>query len=57
MAPEALGAELRTLLTTIGAQLAGSVPRTIGDVGAAFVASNVDASLFVLQAAAAVAPA
>jgi hypothetical protein len=54
MAAESLGAELRSLVATVGAQLAGSVPKTIGDVGAAFVASNVDASLFVLQAAVAV---
>ncbi|KAJ2933926.1 hypothetical protein H1R20_g3174, partial [Candolleomyces eurysporus] len=52
MAVESLGAELRTFVSTIGAQLGGSVPKTIGDVGAALVASNVDASLFVLQAAA-----
>ena len=51
MAVEPLGAELRSLVSTIGAQLGGSVPKTIGDVGAALVASNVDASLFVLQAA------
>jgi hypothetical protein len=51
MAAESLGAELRSLVATVGAQLAGSVPKTIGDAGAAFVASNVDASLFVLQAA------
>lgn len=53
MAVEPLGAELRSLVSTIGVQLGASVPKTIGDVGAAFVASNVDASLFVLQAAAA----
>ncbi|KAF6744698.1 potassium:hydrogen antiporter [Ephemerocybe angulata] len=51
MAVEPLGAELRTLLTSLGSHLGSSVPKTLGDVGAALVASNVDASLLVLQAA------
>lgn len=53
LAVENLGAELRQLIAEVGSQMGSSVPKTVGDVGAALVASNVDASVLVLQAAAA----
>ncbi|KAJ3543077.1 hypothetical protein NMY22_g3272 [Coprinellus aureogranulatus] len=53
LAAENLSAELRVLIAEVGSQMGSSVPKTLGDVGAALVASNVDASLLVLQAAAA----
>ncbi|KAF9564551.1 potassium:hydrogen antiporter [Agrocybe pediades] len=56
MAVESLSDELRTLRATLngtggGASASSSVPRTLGDVGAALAASGVDASILVLQAA------
>lgn len=50
MAVESLGAELRTL-TSDGSSISSSVPKTLGDVGAALVAAGVNASLLILQAA------
>lgn len=52
LAVENLGTELRTLIAEVGSHMGSSVPKTLGDVGAALVASNVDASILVLQAAA-----
>ncbi|KAF8165761.1 Sodium/hydrogen exchanger family-domain-containing protein [Crassisporium funariophilum] len=51
MAVEALGGELRTLITDAGSSISTSLPKTLGDVGAALVATNVNASLLILQAA------
>jgi hypothetical protein len=53
LAVENLSAELRSLVAEVGSQIGSSVPKTLGDVSAALVAANVDASLLVLQAAAA----
>lgn len=51
LAAEALGGELHALTSELGLTLSSSVPKTLGDVGAALVATNVNASLLVLQAA------
>ncbi|KAG6878827.1 hypothetical protein C0992_007405 [Termitomyces sp. T32_za158] len=50
MAVEAHAAELKTLITEAGASISSSVPKTLGDVGAALVASNTRASLLIIQA-------
>ncbi|TFK43902.1 Sodium/hydrogen exchanger family-domain-containing protein [Crucibulum laeve] len=50
MAVESHSAELRELIAEIGSSISSSVPKTVGDVGAALVASNVNASLLILQA-------
>ncbi|KAG6894565.1 hypothetical protein C0992_005588, partial [Termitomyces sp. T32_za158] len=52
MAVEAHAAELKTVITEAGASISSSVPKTLGDVGTALVASNARASLLILQAAA-----
>lgn len=49
LAVESLSGELRKL--TAGSPIGSSVPKTLGDVGAALVATNVNASLLILQAA------
>lgn len=51
MAVESLYRELGSLITESGSSISTSVPKTLGDVGAALVATNVNASLLVLQAA------
>jgi len=51
MAVESLYNELRTVITESGSSISTSVPKTLGDVGAALVATNVNASLLILQAA------
>lgn len=51
MAVESLHAELRNMIIESGSSISTSVPKTLGDVGAALVASGVDASLLILQAA------
>ncbi|KAG6820502.1 hypothetical protein H0H93_016309 [Arthromyces matolae] len=50
MAVESHAAELKKIFTEAGASIGSSVPKTLGDVGAALVASNTRASLLVLQA-------
>ncbi|KAF8806126.1 hypothetical protein BYT27DRAFT_7224470 [Phlegmacium glaucopus] len=51
MAVESLYGELRDLITESGSSISTSVPKTLGDVGAALVANNVNSSLLILQAA------
>jgi len=51
LAVEELGGELRGVTSEAASAIGSSVPKTLGDVGAALVATNVDASLLVLQAA------
>jgi hypothetical protein len=51
MAVESLHSELRGLITESGSSISAPVPKTLGDVGAAMVLTNVNASLLVLQAA------
>ncbi|KAF9554536.1 hypothetical protein CPC08DRAFT_753614 [Agrocybe pediades] len=54
LAVESLSGELLKLTTATqggSASISSSVPKTLGDVGAALVATNVNASLLVLQAA------
>jgi len=51
MAVESLYGELRGLITESQSSISTSVPKTLGDVGAALVATNVKASLLILQAA------
>jgi hypothetical protein len=53
MAVESLHSELSGLMMTndSGSSISSSVPRTLGDMGAALVLTNVNASLLVLQAA------
>lgn len=51
LAVEALGGELLALTAELGQTFSSSVPKTLGNVGAALVATNVKASLLVLQAA------
>jgi len=51
MAVQSLVGELRGVLTDSGVSITSSVPKTLGDVGAAMVATSVDASLLILQAA------
>ena len=51
MAVTPLGRELRRLIgETHGVSVGSSVPKTLGDVGAALVVSRVNASLLVMQA-------
>ncbi|KAJ7246597.1 potassium:hydrogen antiporter [Mycena haematopus] len=51
MAVESHGAELHKLIASTGASIGSSVSKTVGDVGAALVATRSRASLLVLQAA------
>ncbi|KAG6919737.1 hypothetical protein DXG01_001571 [Tephrocybe rancida] len=51
MAVESHASELQQLITDAGASMSSMVPKTLGDVGAALVASGAAASLLVLQAA------
>jgi len=51
MAVESHKAELQKLIASHGASIGSAVPKTVGDVGAALVASGSSASLLVLQAA------
>ena len=51
MAVESLHSELRHLITDSGSSISAPVPKTLGDVGAALVLTNLNASLLVLQAA------
>ncbi|KDR84262.1 hypothetical protein GALMADRAFT_236968 [Galerina marginata CBS 339.88] len=51
LAAESLGGELRTLTSEGGSPMSSSVPKTLGDVGAALVATGVSASLLIVQAA------
>ena len=51
MAVESLHSELSGLINDSGSSISTSVPRTLGDMGAALVLTNVDASLLILQAA------
>lgn len=51
LAVESLGQELASTVSALGMSISTSVPKTLGDVGAALVASDVKASLLVLQAA------
>ena len=53
MAVEDLKGELKELSAS-GPAIGSSVSKTLGDIGAALVAKNVNASLLVLQAAAGV---
>ncbi|KAG6827715.1 hypothetical protein H0H92_010688 [Tricholoma furcatifolium] len=50
LATENHKAELQKVVAAAGASISSSVPKTLGDVGAALVASNTRASLLVLQA-------
>ncbi|KAF8974292.1 potassium:hydrogen antiporter [Flammula alnicola] len=52
LAVESLTSELRALTTEQGSAASSSVSKTLGDIGAALVATNVNASLLILQAAA-----
>ncbi|TFK29022.1 cation/H+ exchanger [Coprinopsis marcescibilis] len=52
MAVEPLGRELRQFITETGSHIGSSVPKTLGDVGAALVITKTDASLLILQASA-----
>ncbi|KAJ7129154.1 potassium:hydrogen antiporter [Mycena epipterygia] len=52
MAVESHQAELQRLISSNGTSIGSAVPKTVGDVGAALVASGTRASLLVLQAAA-----
>ncbi|KAG6854452.1 hypothetical protein C0991_006531 [Blastosporella zonata] len=51
MAVESHASELQTLISDTGTSVSSMVPKTLGDVGAALVASSSAASLLVLQAA------
>ncbi|KAF9527956.1 cation/H+ exchanger [Crepidotus variabilis] len=51
LAVESLQAELKALTTEASSAITSSVPKTLGDVGAALVATNVNASLLIMQAA------
>ena len=51
MAVESLHSELCDLITDSGSSISAPVPKTLGDVGAGLVLTNIDASLLVLQAA------
>jgi hypothetical protein len=51
MAVESLHSELCGLITDSGSSINATVPKTLGDVGAALVLTHVNASLLVLQAA------
>lgn len=50
LAVESLSAEYSAMTAQLGAPVSSSVPKTLGDVGAALVSSNVNASLLVVQA-------
>lgn len=50
MAAESHTSELQQIITESGAPVGSSVSKTLGDVGAALVASNTAASLLILQA-------
>ncbi|KAI0082517.1 hypothetical protein K474DRAFT_1633757 [Panus rudis PR-1116 ss-1] len=50
MAPESHVSELRSLITERNISMGSEVPKTLGAVGAAFVATNANTSLLVLQA-------
>ncbi|KAJ4479038.1 Sodium/hydrogen exchanger family-domain-containing protein [Lentinula aciculospora] len=49
MAVERLDGELRSIMSRRGAAMGSTVKKTLGDVGAALVATGVDASLLVVQ--------
>lgn len=51
LAVESLSGELRKLTADTASSISSSVPKTLGDIGAALVATNVNASLLILQAA------
>jgi hypothetical protein len=51
LAVESLKGELTKLTADSASPITSSVPKTLGDIGAALVATNVNASLLVLQAA------
>ena len=51
MAVESLHSELCGLVNDSGSSISAPVPKTLGDMGAALVLTNVNASLLVLQAA------
>jgi len=51
MAVESLSTELKVVIASTGSSISSSVPKTLGDVGAALVAAGVGASLLVVQAA------
>ena len=51
MAVESLAEEAKTLSAVAGSTMNSSVPKTLGHVGAAIVATGVGASLLVMQAA------
>lgn len=51
MAVESHQTELQKLIVERNAHIGSSVPRTLGDVGAALVASGTTASLLIMQAA------
>lgn len=51
MAVESHQAELRQIMIEAGGHMGSSVPKTLGDVGAALVAKGVHTSLLVMQAA------
>jgi len=51
LAAESLSGELRKLTADTASPISSSVPKTLGDIGAGLVATNVNASLLVLQAA------
>lgn len=51
LAVESLHLEFRKLTTESGASVSSSLPKTLGDVGAALVATNVDTSLLIVQTA------
>jgi hypothetical protein len=50
LSPESHRAELTTLIAKKGSPITSCVPKTLGDVGAALVATNVTASLLIVQA-------
>ncbi|KAF5322333.1 hypothetical protein D9619_000239 [Psilocybe cf. subviscida] len=50
LAVESLSAEYSAMTAQLAAPVSSSVPKTLGDVGAALVSSNVNASLLVVQA-------
>lgn len=50
LAVESLRLELKKLTTELGSSLSSSLPTTVGDIGAALVATNVNGSLLIVQA-------
>ncbi|TFK66204.1 hypothetical protein BDN72DRAFT_800249 [Pluteus cervinus] len=52
MSPESHKNELTLLISETQSQITSSVPKTLGDVGAALVATNAPASLLIIQASA-----